>query len=347
MPQWTAFVAITCVVLALLLVLSYLTQSTLSDPQSPDSGREDNSEGVLESTGSPLNRAESEAVRSGSSASETATPRQRDSETETPGEKPDSTPEANSRSTPEADVERPLERRRDDTAPERKSDETTLETETAEPIPAEMANEIDPESLSTGAMLANVALSQGLFAFVLIGAILYTGIPADALGLEFSRSYLEAGLVLGVAAGVVLYVANELGAAIATRFGFDHDERLRALLAPDSGGGWLVLLAVVLPIIALFEELLFRAALIGVVAAGFGISPWLLAVLSSIAFAVGHGMQGSVGIVVTGLLGFVLAGIFILTESLLVVVVAHYLINALEFVVHEGFEFEWAKPLER
>ena len=33
-----------------------------------------------------------------------------------------------------------------------------------------------------------------------------------------------------------------------------------------------------LPIIAVFEELLFRAALIGVLAAGFDLSPWLLAV---------------------------------------------------------------------
>ncbi|MCH7661371.1 MAG: CPBP family intramembrane metalloprotease domain-containing protein, partial [Euryarchaeota archaeon] len=41
------------------------------------------------------------------------------------------------------------------------------------------------------------------------------------------------------------------------------------------------------------------------------------------------------------MLGFVLAAAFILTESLLVVVVAHYLVNALEFVVHEGFGIEW------
>jgi membrane protease YdiL (CAAX protease family) len=43
-----------------------------------------------------------------------------------------------------------------------------------------------------------------------------------------------------------------------------------------------------------------------------------------------------VGVVVTGVLGFVLAAAFVLTGSLLAVVVAHYLVNALEFVVHEG-----------
>ena len=40
----------------------------------------------------------------------------------------------------------------------------------------------------------------------------------------------------------------------------------------------------------------------------------------------------------TGLLGFALAGAFVLTDSLLVVVVAHYAVNAVEFVAVEGLE---------
>lgn len=214
-----------------------------------------------------------------------------------------------------------------------------------DPVSGEPAD-VDPRSLSTMALLANVAFSQGLFALVLFGAVVYTGIPADALGIEFSWSYLEQGLLLGAVFGIALYVANEVAAALATRFGFDHDEELRELLGPDSMTEWGVLLVVVLPIIAVFEELLFRAAMIGAIEAGFGVSPWLLAVVSSVAFAVGHGIQGSVGIVVTGALGFVLAAIFVVTGSFLVVVVAHYLINAFEFVVHEGLELEWARILE-
>ncbi|WP_137289581.1 CPBP family intramembrane glutamic endopeptidase [Natronorubrum halophilum] len=228
---------------------------------------------------------------------------------------------------------------------ERVSSDTSPETRSERGGPRQ-SEEFDPESLSTAELLANVALSQGLFAIVLIGAVIYAGIPADALGIEFSRSFLERGLVVGTASGLALYVANEIGAAVSTRFGFDHDEDLRELLAPETLSGWLALLVIVLPIIAFFEELLFRAALIGALSAGFGISPWLLAVGSSVAFAAGHGMQGSVGVVITGLLGFVLAAIFVATGSLLAVVVAHYLINALEFAVHEGVGFEWAQTLE-
>lgn len=197
----------------------------------------------------------------------------------------------------------------------------------------------EPElDLSAGALLANVAISQGLFAALLIAAAWWTGVPASAFGVgPVDPTALAAGAALGVG----LYVANEVGAAVGERFGIPGGEALREALAPETAGGWVVLLLVVLPIIAGFEELLFRGVLIGALSAGFGVSPWLLAAVSSVAFALGHGAQGRLGIVVTGLLGFVLAAGFVLTGSLFAVVLAHYLVNALEFVVHEGLGVDW------
>ncbi|RQH03230.1 CPBP family intramembrane glutamic endopeptidase [Natrarchaeobius oligotrophus] len=344
MPQWATFVGITGVVLASLLVLSYLTQSAFSDADRSEPERRNDSRAGRPSDDRSRTVHESESA-------ETPSPDPATSSVRAPGSSPESSAAEPSPSDPTTSVDESGYRRPDEPSTERGEDgqrriAVDLEDDRPAPRTAE-GDEFDPASLSTGALLANVAISQGLFALVLLGAVLYTGIPMDALGVEFSRSYLVTGLIVGTVAGVVLYVANELVAAFATRFGFDHDEQLRELLAPDSTGGWLVLLGLVLPTIAIFEELLFRAALVGVIAAGYGVSPWLLAVLSSVAFAVGHGMQGSVGVVVTGVLGFVLAAMFILTESLLVVVVAHYFINALEFVVHEGFDLEWAASLER
>ncbi len=315
MTDWATFAGITGVVLVLLLVLSQLTQSAFSD--SSDEG--DSRVSATESSPEPS----SEQNYAPAAAPEPATDAVDSSDNRGP--------ELEGETTPDTDDGHP-----------RTASEETPGVDDGHRQPANA----DPRSLSTGELLANVALSQGLFALVLLGAVIYTAIPADALGIEFSVAYLEQGLVLGTVFGLVLYVANELSAAAATRFGFEHDEQLRELLAPESKRGWLALLVIVLPIIAVFEELLFRAALIGVISAGFGVSPWLLAVVSSVAFALGHGMQGSVGIIVTGALGFVLAGIFILTGSFLVVVVAHYLINALEFIVHEGLEVEWTQTLE-
>ena len=290
MPQWGTFAGLTGVVLALLLALSYLTQTAF------DGDRDDR----------PVERTEVESSGGPGTVGEGSSERA-----------PDRTDESDAVGA--VDLSHADDRR------------------AGEPDP------VSPASLSSGELLANVAVSQGLFAALLVGAIVFTGIPAEALGIAFTREYLVAGLLVGTALGLGLYVANELGSASAKRLGFDPDETLRELLAPESAGGWLVLLLVVLPIIAIFEELLFRAALIGALSAGFDVSPWLLAVGSSIAFGVGHGMQGRVGIVVTGALGFVLAAAFILTGSLLVVIVAHYLINALEFVVHEGLDLEWAE----
>ena len=197
------------------------------------------------------------------------------------------------------------------------------------------------DSVPTLALLANVAVSHALFALLLLGGIWLTGVPLPALGV--SADPLSTGVpavVLGIALGLALSFANTLAGGLARAFGADPSEELRGLLAPQSAVGWIVLLVVVLPIIAGFEELLFRAALVGVFAVGFEFSPWLLAVLSSVAFAAGHGAQGPLGVLVTGMLGFVLAVAFVLTNSLLVVVVAHYVVNAVEFVVFEGVGWE-------
>jgi uncharacterized protein len=316
MTAWTTFAAITGAVLALLLVLSHLTQSAFEGAEfETDTVESDADERVLVGD-SPTAETDPAGVQTNPEPAPPDAVRE---------------PSVPSRVNPDGETAvRASERPAESALPDRPASER----------PAR------PESLTTGMLLANVAASQGLFALVLVGAVVYTGVPADALGIEFSWAYVEMGLLVGAVAGVILYVANELGAATATRFGFDHDEQLRELLAPESTRGWAALLGVVLPIIAVFEELLFRAALIGAMEAGFGVSPWLLAVLSSVAFALGHGVQGNVGVVVTGALGFVLAALFIVTGSFLVVVVAHYLINAFEFVVHEGIGFEWTETLE-
>ncbi len=126
------------------------------------------------------------------------------------------------------------------------------------------------------------------------------------------------------------------GADAADRAGAADADALRSALAPETLPGWVALLLVVLPVVAVFEELLFRGALVGGLAAGFGLSAPVLVAASAAAFALGHGVQGRVGVVVTGALGLVLGAVFVWTGSLAVVVVAHYLLNALEFVVCEG-----------
>ncbi|MCU4750844.1 CPBP family glutamic-type intramembrane protease [Halobacteria archaeon AArc-curdl1] len=367
MTQWVTFAGITAIVLVVVLVLTRLTAEglELDTGEGPSTGDQRPNAAETVSTGRRESKLEEDSATSPRELSDRegpegetadppdgrspATPTNGDADPSTApgssefsisGPDPETSPDPDSRTSPDPDPETSP-----DPDPETSPDPDSRTSPDPDPetLPADrQPHRSSPvEDLSTMALLANVALSQGLFAGVLIGAVVYTGVPLEALGIAFDSEYLQTGITVGVLAGITLYVGNELGAAIATHFGLEHDEGLRALLAPDSAGGWIVLLGVVLPVVALFEELLFRAALIGALSAGFDIPLWILAVGSSAVFALGHGAQGRTGIVVTGLLGLVLAWLFITTGSLLVVVVAHYLINALEFLVHEWLGFEW------
>ena len=204
-----------------------------------------------------------------------------------------------------------------------------------------LSEQLTPTDPSTGALLANVALTQGLFGAVLVGGAVLFAIPASALGITgASLSTGLPALAIGVAAGVGFWTGSELATLVADGFGVRFDESMRELLAPSSRAGWLVLLAVILPTIAVVEELLFRAAAIGVPVAGLGAPPWLMVPLAAGAFALGHGAQGRVGMVVSGTLGTALGALFVLTNSLLAVVVAHYLLNALELTLHEWVDID-------
>lgn len=194
-----------------------------------------------------------------------------------------------------------------------------------------------PPALESGSsLLANLAITH-LGIAVALGAIVWlTAVPLSVIGIVGVPDLLGALLL-----GVGIYVVNEgLGMAVKS---LDDvaPERYREFLAPTGWREWAVLLGVVLPVLAFSEELLFRGALIGGVAVATGLSPWVLAGVSSAAFGLAHTAQGPLGIVVTGILGLLLAAVFVVTSDLLLVVVAHYLVNALEFVVHEGLGLEW------
>lgn len=189
----------------------------------------------------------------------------------------------------------------------------------------------DARVMTTGELLANVAVTQGGFGVLVAAAVWLARIPLDALGVA-SPSASTVGV--GLAAGVALYAVNEVLARTLDAAGLGYDEAMRDALSPDSLAGWVALLFVALPLVAGFEELLFRGALVGALSAGFGVSPWALAAASSVAFGTAHSAQGGVGVLLATLLGFALAAVFVLTGSLLAAILAHYVVNVLEFAVH-------------
>lgn len=313
MPAWAPFLAVALSTLAAVLVLARLSQNTLEEyaPGQSEERETDSTRGRFE-TDAPSRQ------RDGLAADQSDTGALADTVlNEQPGDSPvDSS--VYSSTDPAGE---PIEAH-----PPSESSTTERRHETQ--------LELTPRVL-----LANVAFTQAMVVLVLALSAWYFEIPAEAFGIaaEASNSGLPA-VGFGVAFGVVLWIANELSTRLADVVGAAYDERVREMLAPESPVGWLVLFGGVLPLIAAAEELMFRAALIGVPEAAYGIEPVVLAVASSFAFALGHGAQGRVGVVVTGTLGLVLAAGYVYTGSLLVVIVAHYVINALEFLVHELLE---------
>ncbi len=335
-PSWAAFLGLTAVVVVAMLVLARQSQHLLEDEGSADSAAADvdgpetprTDRSVVRSDGQdppadgPAEVSEASGIEDSGHGSTADPP---------VGSLPSLAPERS---------ETPTDDGAGTTAPAGSNPSETADGDPADvtaDTPGPPARNVSVGDLSPPVLLANVALTHGLFAGLVLGGAWFFAIPASAFGVEARPGSTGVSAVaVGLGFGVALWLANEAGARVADEFGVGYDESVRHLLAPESGRGWGMLLGLVLPLIAVGEEVVFRGALVGVAAVGLGSSPWLLAVVSSVAFALGHGAQGTAGIVVTGVLGFVLAAGFVLTGSLLVVIVAHYVVNALEFVVHEG-----------
>lgn len=178
-------------------------------------------------------------------------------------------------------------------------------------------------------LYANVIGSQSLVVgLIALGAWL-ASVPTAVFGATVS---LEAAL-FGALTGIGVFAASIVATRVLSRVGVTVSDALRDALDPRTTSETVSLFGFALPAVAVGEELLFRGALVGALAAGLDLSPWLPAVASSALFGYAHSAQGRAGVLVTGVLGVALAAVFILTESLLAAVVAHYVVNALELSV--------------
>ena len=91
------------------------------------------------------------------------------------------------------------------------------------------------------------------------------------------------------------------------------------------GGHWQLALAVVLVVVvAVSEELIFRGYLINRLRTATGNTAAAVA-LSSVIFALGHGYEGSLGVITVGVMGLIFSLIYLWRQSLVVPIVLHFL----------------------
>lgn len=165
-----------------------------------------------------------------------------------------------------------------------------------------------------GGVGAVVALAIG------VGTVFFD-LSAATVGLG-DPSLRSAGV--GVLAGVLIAGVHKGLVRLLKAVGLTFTE-LYGEMVPETvpGLGWY---AAGIGVQASAEEVVFRAALVGVPAALFGVSPWLFVVPAAILFGVAHTGRGSGSVVSTALVGILWGGLFV-TWGLVAAAVAHAVNN--------------------
>lgn len=153
--------------------------------------------------------------------------------------------------------------------------------------------------------------------------------PLFRIGWTWRHAAREALVGLVLFAPVYLLTA-ELDQAL-VRLGFTQPAKS---LPPDLqaiGGGQMVLAVILVIVVAIAEETVFRGYLLLRFRPLLG--SVLAVLLSSAVFAVGHGYEGSAGLVTVGVMGAIFAIIYLWRGSLVAPVVMHFLQDFLGIVL--------------
>jgi membrane protease YdiL (CAAX protease family) len=166
---------------------------------------------------------------------------------------------------------------------------------------------------------------QWLMVLLCLGVLLAAGAPLDEIGLGLRVEHLDE-----LVPGLVLLVV--LGGGLALLLRLWPAARARVLgpvaaLLPRTARERRMFVAVALTA-GIAEEIVFRGFLLVYLTEVF--PPTTLAaamVVSSLLFGLAHTYQGLLGVLLTGLAGYWLAGLFVLTGSLVLPALVHALVD--------------------
>lgn len=179
-------------------------------------------------------------------------------------------------------------------------------------VPLLTRERIERLSAYVGSILTLVVLAT---VSLILGA-LGPGLEAMGLAPVFGPRELQTTgmLALGITGlGLIFWLGGEI-------FGLDESDVLEELIPRNPREkGLFVLLSVAAGV---GEELVYRGWLISVLAPVFD-GPWMAAVVSSMAFSLLHSYQGPIGILRSGLMGFLFAAAFVVHGSLWPLIAVH------------------------
>jgi uncharacterized protein len=136
--------------------------------------------------------------------------------------------------------------------------------------------------------------------------------------------------------GLLLYVPMMIIAALVESMlgsaGFTTESKAAQAALTPRGTPEFVLASVLILIVALAEETIFRGYLILRFESLTG-NAAAAALLSALVFCVGHGYEGAAGVATVGVMGLVLAAVYLWRRSLVAPIVMHFLQDFLAMVV--------------
>lgn len=173
-------------------------------------------------------------------------------------------------------------------------------------------------------MVRNLGLTTLVF-FILKAR----GEPLDSIG--WTSRDLKKKILIGFLLFPLFYFSVALVLDLSTWLGLNHLEDMPSSLTPHNF--WEILLGFLLVlVVALAEEIIFRGYLLKRFQE-ITQSTTLGVLLSTLLFALGHGYEGSAGMVTVGYIGLVFSLLYLWQRSLIIPIVLHFFTNFLPMVI--------------
>ncbi len=169
--------------------------------------------------------------------------------------------------------------------------------------------------------VSTIVRDLGLMCLVLFFAW-RNGESLDLLGWGLSGKWRE--LALGLVLFLPFFYGVGLLGGVLEAAGFSAPSTPQPSFLTAKGAGEMVLAVILVAVVAITEETIFRGYLI-LRFTGALARPGVAVLLSAGIFSLGHGYEGSAGVITVGIMGLVLALIYLWRKSLVAPIVIHFL----------------------
>lgn len=174
---------------------------------------------------------------------------------------------------------------------------------------------------------ATITRDAGLVALILL-LIARDRQPVAVIG--WVRRNIGRDVLIGLALSIAVFIGAQVLEAVLRAAGLSAPSSAPGL-AP-SGPGEVLLAVVLVLVVAVAEETVFRGYLILRFASVLRSRFWAV-IASSVIFSIGHGYEGGAAVVTIGFTGLVFAIVYVWRQSLVAPVVMHLVFNLLAIVI--------------